>query len=94
MYNQEHLPAAGPYIIAANHSSHLDSGAMISAVSEALGPHEAQKMHILGARDYFFDTALKSWFFSTFLNLVPVERERSEERRVGKECRSRWSPYH
>ena len=25
----------------------------------------------------------------------PVEQERrSEERRVGKECRSRWSPYH
>ena len=23
-----------------------------------------------------------------------VEAERSEERRVGKECRSRWSPYH
>ena len=22
------------------------------------------------------------------------ERLRSEERRVGKECRSRWSPYH
>src|SRR3712207_8432362 len=22
------------------------------------------------------------------------ERRRSEERRVGKECRSRWSPYH
>ena len=22
------------------------------------------------------------------------ERMRSEERRVGKECRSRWSPYH
>ena len=22
------------------------------------------------------------------------EDERSEERRVGKECRSRWSPYH
>ena len=25
---------------------------------------------------------------------VPEERYRSEERRVGKECRSRWSPYH
>ena len=26
----------------------------------------------------------------------PVDRNllRSEERRVGKECRSRWSPYH
>ena len=23
-----------------------------------------------------------------------VVRPRSEERRVGKECRSRWSPYH
>ena len=22
------------------------------------------------------------------------KRSRSEERRVGKECRSRWSPYH
>src|SRR2546425_6199600 len=26
--------------------------------------------------------------------LVQVPRFRSEERRVGKECRSRWSPYH
>ena len=25
---------------------------------------------------------------------APVEIQRSEERRVGKECRSRWSPYH
>ena len=25
---------------------------------------------------------------------VMHEDERSEERRVGKECRSRWSPYH
>ena len=26
--------------------------------------------------------------------LVARARRRSEERRVGKECRSRWSPYH
>ena len=25
---------------------------------------------------------------------VPTGTMRSEERRVGKECRSRWSPYH
>ena len=24
----------------------------------------------------------------------PDDKARSEERRVGKECRSRWSPYH
>src|SRR5256885_17097478 len=28
------------------------------------------------------------------LNFGNPEKPRSEERRVGKECRSRWSPYH
>ena len=28
------------------------------------------------------------------LAVVIVGEDRSEERRVGKECRSRWSPYH
>src|SRR3712207_8098592 len=27
-------------------------------------------------------------------DMVAGMQERSEERRVGKECRSRWSPYH
>ena len=27
-------------------------------------------------------------------NRIWTVRDRSEERRVGKECRSRWSPYH
>ena len=27
-------------------------------------------------------------------NIDALTSERSEERRVGKECRSRWSPYH
>src|SRR6266571_5410650 len=29
-----------------------------------------------------------------FLESAAGLKERSEERRVGKECRSRWSPYH
>ena len=29
-----------------------------------------------------------------FYGLVGLNGSRSEERRVGKECRSRWSPYH
>ena len=32
--------------------------------------------------------AMKNYF------VAPFRRSRSEERRVGKECRSRWSPYH
>src|SRR3989449_8905854 len=34
---------------------------------------------------------LVSWFG---LTLPLLNAARSEERRVGKECRSRWSPYH
>ena len=34
-------------------------------------------------------------FFSfSFILSEPPNTVRSEERRVGKECRSRWSPYH
>ena len=33
-------------------------------------------------------------FPATKAGIVPGDRIRSEERRVGKECRSRWSPYH
>src|SRR2546430_11443118 len=36
---------------------------------------------------------LCSWF-SGRLRGSPDSVSRSEERRVGKECRSRWSPYH
>ena len=32
---------------------------------------------------------VKAW-----LAVLPAGTLRSEERRVGKECRSRWSPYH
>ena len=35
----------------------------------------------------------QNWFLD-YASYVILERARSEERRVGKECRSRWSPYH
>ena len=33
----------------------------------------------------------KKWSFE---KIKKIDKPRSEERRVGKECRSRWSPYH
>ena len=32
--------------------------------------------------------------YTEFISSDGLIRDRSEERRVGKECRSRWSPYH
>ena len=45
----------------------------------------------------FVTSELKSAFQIAFLIFIPflvIDMIRSEERRVGKECRSRWSPYH
>src|SRR2546426_11413182 len=38
--------------------------------------------------------ALDPWTKPRYEGRRRILRERSEERRVGKECRSRWSPYH
>ena len=40
-------------------------------------------------------TVLADFYQQDYITSVDEEGvERSEERRVGKECRSRWSPYH
>src|SRR2546426_2514585 len=45
-----------------------------------------------GHHGHWVDRALAALDPGTLLVLAAVAR--SEERRVGKECRSRWSPYH
>ena len=42
-------------------------------------------------RQHFLDMGMIPGAEVTVVKLAPM---RSEERRVGKECRSRWSPYH
>ena len=39
-------------------------------------------------------TAIGALVKGSKVNLERAMQLRSEERRVGKECRSRWSPYH
>ncbi len=65
----ENLPSSGAFIIAANHASHMDTGAIIVGMGE-----RAEDLFVLGARDYFFNTPLKGWFFHTFLRVVPFDR--------------------
>ena len=62
---------------------------------------------ILGT--FFFNSILTKWrngtektiSYNKFVTMLDKDQvksvkvtDRSEERRVGKECRSRWSPYH
>src|SRR3989442_15694918 len=48
----------------------------------------------LSYRPYESKNVGREWFIGPVLTWLHSQDERSEERRVGKECRSRWSPYH
>jgi 1-acyl-sn-glycerol-3-phosphate acyltransferase len=68
----ENIPQDTPFLIAANHTSHLDRGAIAVSLSKYVN-----RIFSLGAKDYFFDNPIKSWFFRTFLNLIPFDRQGS-----------------
>ena len=69
-YGLEHIPQDKPYIIMPNHSSHLDTLTVITALRT-----KAYHLWVLAARDYWFATRLQGWFARTCLNALPIERE-------------------
>lgn len=69
-YGLEHIPQDKPYIIMPNHTSHLDTLTVITALGA-----KAYRLWTLAARDYWFATRLQGWFAGTCLNALPIERE-------------------
>ena len=49
---------------------------------------------LAGEQKRGFDEATVTEVAKQIKTIVDEGLQRSEERRVGKECRSRWSPYH
>ena len=49
---------------------------------------------VLAGYTEHFDSARVQFLGFSEMDYLTQLAERSEERRVGKECRSRWSPYH
>jgi len=72
IYGQAYIPPFGGYIVAANHSSHLDTG----LVKQALGEN-GDLLVALAAKDYFFEDPIRKAYFENFTNLVPMERHGS-----------------
>ena len=70
----------------------VDKKALRGARIAVLGYGSQGRAHALNLKDSGFDVVVGvrrsggSW--------AKAKKDRSEERRVGKECRSRWSPYH
>lgn len=65
----ENLPKRGAFIIAANHSSHLDAPAVVTAVGHV------RRVWVAGAQDYFFDTPVKRFVFGRLMDTIAFDRQ-------------------
>ena len=61
--------------------------------TQAPAPAEPQKTVYLSQNPKKETETFQGMTVAQKLNYLRI-KDRSEERRVGKECRSRWSPYH
>jgi long-chain acyl-CoA synthetase len=86
---QAGVPSSGAFLVAANHSSHLDVGLVKIALGE-----EGKKLASLAARDYFFDNPWKRAWFGNFTNLVPIQRRGSLKESLHTAVRTLEYGYH
>ncbi len=68
---REKLPRHGPFVLAANHSSHLDA----PVLGAALSPRHRGRAFPIAAGDVFFQTTAVSVFSAIMLNALPMWRK-------------------
>jgi long-chain acyl-CoA synthetase len=66
---RENVLPEGPFILAPNHTSHLDTPAVVKAVGRK------RRVWVAGAEDYFFDTRLKRLIFGRLLDTIAFDRQ-------------------
>ena len=81
----KNIPEKGPIIIVGNHKHAFDPIMVMS--------HTNRTIHYM-AKESLFKGIHGKILESIGTIKIHRNKSRSEERRVGKECRSRWSPYH
>jgi 1-acyl-sn-glycerol-3-phosphate acyltransferase len=64
-----HVPQRGPFILVANHTSHVDTGLLLTA----LGPLSGQT-HPTAAADYWFHSPTLAWLLHSMLGGIPFDR--------------------
>src|SRR5881398_1604240 len=68
---REKLPLHGPFVLAANHCSHLDA----LALGAALPPRHRERAFPIAAGDVFFQSNVTSTFSAIMLNALPMWRK-------------------
>jgi 1-acyl-sn-glycerol-3-phosphate acyltransferase len=69
---REHLPAEPPFVICANHASHLDA----LALAAPLRLDSRDRVFALAAGDVFFESAVTTALAAGFINALPVWRKK------------------
>ncbi len=75
---EAYIPQHTNFLVAANHSSHLDMGALKVALGDA-----GHELASLAAADYFFKNKWRRAYFKNLTNLVPMERSGSIRKSLG-----------
>lgn len=70
---RENLPVRPPYVLIANHASHLDAIALAAAVPMRF----RERTFPIAAGDVFFETPVVSMFAAMMLNALPLWRRRA-----------------
>jgi len=73
---REGIPAAGPFVLVANHSSHLDA----VALSCVLPPRRWCHAYAVAAQDYFFRSFFRALAAVVFTNAMPFDRKEDPEK--------------
>lgn len=76
---KEHLPRNQSYVLAANHSSHLDAMCLLSALPMKL----IDRAFAVAAKDYFFASFWRSFLAAILFNALPFDR--MDKKRQGLE---------
>src|SRR2546426_10721503 len=100
LWRWKHVVLHHTYVNTTGHDTDIDLGllARLTPHQRRLPYHRWQHLYLWPLYGLL---AIKWQRLDDFRKLIsgrisnqPVPGPRSEERRVGKECRSRWSPYH
>lgn len=70
VYGREHLRVADPFVLVANHSSHLDTVSLLSLFP--LG--RLRRIRPCAAADYFERNRIVALFSRTVFNILPIDR--------------------
>ena len=73
---RKHIPRSGPFVLVANHASHLDAVALACALPVRQWHHA----YAAAAQDYFFQGIFRSFIAVVFTNAVPFDRREDPKR--------------